>query len=543
MYLGSRPRRRSPRVTVILLLLILIATLAVHYIATYQPTWSQAFETTPTPTRSAQSYTAEAEAYIHLGQLDEAIAAYQRAVAVAPGDAMGYKRLAELFIWRERTVEALYHARQAVILEPSNAQTVAILCRALDWEAEYADALQACECALELDPKYAEGYAYLSEVDADVGNWSAARKNAQQAIDLNFQSMDAHRNLGYVLELQGRYKQAAQEYENAVFLQPRLAALYIGLGRTYRSLNKFTDAIDRLEHATRLEPANPVGYDQLGWTYYTAGQYSKAVDALERATQVDAEYTAAWGHLGLVNYLTQQYEKAIIDLERSIKLAEKDHMERVRRVVIVQPVAGGQDEVQPGVELLSGEFTPLDRRGATGLTATLTIAAPAAKVTPESGGTCGDTIASGLGRLVSSDVYTSEAALSGSGAPPPAGVATLDLNSGRLEVRLTGLPQPGGTPYEAQLKMWPAKTISLGPVQPDAQGNAAVEYTFDFNQLHPAPIETYYALGFSYIHLDQCDKGVPWLLKSLDIDSGQGNPAWQGLADCPQSQIPTPVPE
>jgi hypothetical protein len=42
-------------------------------------------------------------------------------------------------------------------------------------------------------------------------------------------------------------------------------------------------------------------------------------------------------------------------------------------------------------------------------------------------------------------------------------------------------------------------------------------------------------LGFSYAFLGQCDKAVPRLLDSLDIDPSPTNPAWQGLGECPEN--------
>ncbi len=80
--------------------------------------------------------------------------------------------------------------------------------------------------------------------------------------------------------------------------------------------------------------------------------------------------------------------------------------------------------------------------------------------------------------------------------------------------------------------MWPDETLSLGYFQPDSQGNASLNFTF--KDVRSAPVDYYTLLGFSYVFLDQCDKGVPWLLDSLDIDPSPSNPAWQGLVECPE---------
>lgn len=540
MYLGRRPRRSSPRLTILLLLLILLVILVWHYLSVYPPQWARPFAPPPTPTRSVQFYTAEAEAYFQQGQLSEAIVDYERVVNMVPDGAPAYQRLAELLILGERTIEAAYYAKQAVLLEPTNAKAVATLCRALDWEGEYGAALDACECAIELDGQSAEAYAYLSEVYADLGNWSAANKYARQALDLNYQSADAHRNQGYAYEVQGKYRQAVQFYENAITLRPRLVPFYISAGRMYRAISKFNEAIDRLERATRYDPTNPVGYTELGFTYYVAGQPNRALDILQRATKVDPEYPAAWGHLGLVNYALQQYEKTVTFLEQGVRLKEKEYLRQARRIAIL-----GQDAGQAGsgsaVDLLHAEFFPLYRRNADVLTATLALVPETTE--PEYGVElgCGQLIAADIRRELRGNVPM----LSAVGTPKATetlgttpvvtqvtGTATLDVNSGRLELRLHNLPQPTEMPYEVQLGMGQGKVLSLGYVQPDAQGNVTYQYTFDFGQILPAPVEYYYTLGFAYVHLGQCDKGMPWLRQALDKDSSPGNPAWQGLADC-----------
>ena len=550
MYLGSRPRRRSPRLTILLLLMILAATLFVHYIATYRPDWSKPFEPPPTPTRPASAYVAEAEAYYGEGQLDQAINSYQQAIALEPENAALHTRLAHFLILRERTAEAYGAARTAVQLAPSDPQALGALCRALDWEGLYARALEACECAIELQPNYAEAYAYLSEVYADVGNWSAARKYAQQAVDMNYQSADAHRNLGYAFEMQGRYAKAIESYENALYLQPRLATLYISAARNYRAVGKYKEAIDRLERVIRFDPNNPVAYDQLGWTYYLRGEYRRAAEYLEQATAIDPLYTPAWGHLGIVSYITQQYEDAIEYLRRAIDLAAVEYMDRARQLIIL----GLDASFDPprSFELLRGEFLPLERTDVNTLTAYLWPVAATKSVIGPPGETCGERIAAHLAVETFTPPPTPTAAPSDVTATPSVtatvqqGQAVLHVKERRLEVRLNDLGQPPGTPLEVQMLMWPGKTISLGNLEVDAVGNATFVYSFE--DTYPAPIEYYYSLGFAYIYLDQCAKGVPWLRVSLTIDSSAANPAWQGLDQCPAEDStdlprPTPAPE
>jgi hypothetical protein len=105
---------------------------------------------------------------------------------------------------------------------------------------------------------------------------------------------------------------------------------------------------------------------------------------------------------------------------------------------------------------------------------------------------------------------------------------------------LSDVPQPEGIPYEAQLLLGPDDKLSLGYFQPDAQGNATLDFVF--KDILPAPVDYYTLMGFSYVFLGQCQKGVPWLLDSIEVDPSATNPAWQGLADCPETPAPEETP-
>ena len=83
----------------------------------------------------------------------------------------------------------------------------------------------------------------------------------------------------------------------------------------------------------------------------------------------------------------------------------------------------------------------------------------------------------------------------------------------------------------------------MGYFQPDANQKAQVAVKFE--QELSAPVEYYYLLGLAYAYLDPplCEQAVPWLLKSLKIDSSGWSPAWAGLRICPSPDSPpTPIP-
>jgi tetratricopeptide (TPR) repeat protein len=354
--------------------------------------------------------------------------------------------------------------------------------------------------------------------------------------------MDAHHNMGYALEVQGRYAEAIEFYENAIKLAPNLFPLYIDAGRTYHiGLGDYEIAAERYKRAIKLNPFDPEGYDLLGWAYYFNGEYARAIDALEQSLSLDPAYVnpyrreSAWGHLGTIYYTRQNYEKAIEYLPKAIEVGENEFIRRARRVEIhteVETLTGPQS-----IPLLTGRFARLDNLN---YVAELQPVTYVADVEFDSEQSCGEAISQSIKNKKvlpgSTQVLSFTQVFSRTG-----GTARLDPASDSLFLELDNLPQSNTTPYEIQVTFWPNRTDSVGNFQPDGSQRARVNIQFE--EKLPAPIEYYYTLGLAYTYLGLCEQAVPWLLRSLEIDSSPYSPAWAGLRDCPSDKSPpTPIP-
>ncbi len=555
MYYRPQEKRRGPLLTFVLysLLICMLAVLAflvgiyIGYFDIETTTLAKQFEPTPTPTRPAILYIGDGDTYFAQGKLIEAIDAYEQAIQIDPSQDIPYIRQSRLLVYSRDTGKAVDRAAQAVVLNPNSPENLAFYCRALDWEARYAEALDVCACAIELDPNYAEAYTFMSEVYADTGNWHLAQVNAQKALDLNFQSMDAHHNMGYALEVQGRYPEAVKFYENAITLAPNLASLYIDAGRIYQNgLADYETASTRYKKAIKLNPFDPEGYDLLGWTFHFNGDYVQAINALEQSIAIDPNYVnpyrkeSAWGHLATVYYTRQNFENAIKYFPKAIEIAEGELLRRVQQIEIhsqFQTLTGPTDR-----PILRGRFRRSEQPNSLDYVAPLKQVNYATELSIETEQSCANLIAQSIQSetilLSPTESLTTTQVFS-----QATGTARLDPATGNLFLSLDHLPQPEITPYEIKVTFWPNRTDSVGYFQPGANGVAQVN--IQFQEKGQAPIEYYYQLGLAYVYLDtpQCDQAIPWLLRSLEIDSSGYNPAWAGLRICPSpNSPPTPIP-
>ena len=307
---------------------------------------------TPTPTRTAASYIEEGRAHFSAGKLVDAIRAYERGVAVAPGDARLGAELARIQAYssalltttaqkQTRLAEARQSVEAAIAANPDEASAYAVRTMVYDWsasvatdEAERERLLKEAETsavrALQLDPGSSLARAYYGELLLDQGNFvqafDLAEKAAADADPLDPTSMDIHRIFGTVLEAQSYYRQAIDEYLAASAIAPNFTYLYLLIGANYRQLAVkapsetdrrvlMNQALESFDRAARINEQlgiqDPTPYLSIGKTYLQDGEFFIAAINVERALAIDPSNPDIFGRLGIIFFKARNYESAV----------------------------------------------------------------------------------------------------------------------------------------------------------------------------------------------------------------------------------------
>jgi tetratricopeptide (TPR) repeat protein len=321
MYLDRdyKPRRRKSRWR--FWPLILMAVLAIHFY-NRPPEWinTTPLQPTPTPTRSAISWLAEAQRYEQSGDWTRAIATYQVAESLEPDNPDPLVAQSRLLVLLDDIPQAVQLARRAVDLAPEDADALNALARALDWQGEYDDAVDFALEAYLIEPSNADTLAILGEIYADVGNWVRSQEYLDQALEADPDNVLAHRNQAWLYERQGDYDLAIAAYNAAIERAPNRADLYIGKGLQYQALFMWDEAIEAYTQATEVNPNVAFTWDALGWGLYLSGDPLQALRVLRQAVEVDPADGNAQAHLGLVYYARRNYEDAVPALETGISI-------------------------------------------------------------------------------------------------------------------------------------------------------------------------------------------------------------------------------
>lgn len=158
------------------------------------------------------------------GELDRAIAEYQRAVELEPDNAAALNNLGTVLRDSGRLDAAIEAYHRAVALRPELPESYNNLAVALADRGEFEMALAACRKAIELRPDYIEANANLGVILCDLGAEDLAVEVCRRAVALQPDHAIAHCNLALVLLRLGQYEEGFRENEWRFLCNPKYRA-------------------------------------------------------------------------------------------------------------------------------------------------------------------------------------------------------------------------------------------------------------------------------------------------------------------------------
>jgi tetratricopeptide (TPR) repeat protein len=161
-------------------------------------------------------------AVYNLGRLEEAEAAYRRAIKLDPGQQQAQSNLGVTLARQGKLEEAIAH---------------------------FLKALESPALANESSTSIALGNAFYS-----LGRLEEAEAAYRRAIKLDPGQQDAQSNLGVTLARQGKLEEAIYHFRLAIAASPDFAAAHNNLGDGLRAQGKVEEAIEAYEGALRADP-------------------------------------------------------------------------------------------------------------------------------------------------------------------------------------------------------------------------------------------------------------------------------------------------
>ena len=267
------------------------------------------------------------------GNLDAALTAARKAVAVGPKNERAHLQLAALLKERGDVDGAITHLRQAAALEPNAPDTRLLLGRALAEkgrldeaagllgsaataqpesaaaatqlgfvlarQGKLEEAVASYRRALALDPASAEAHAYLGSALASQGQWDEAIEHFEAALGAKPDNAELHDRLGIALREKGRSEEALRHFREAVRLAPGLAIAHYNLARTLKQQGLLDEAVGHYRRAIALDPRLAAAHNGLGSALGALGRLAEAVREFREAIRLQPDYEEARNNLAL----------------------------------------------------------------------------------------------------------------------------------------------------------------------------------------------------------------------------------------------------
>ncbi|TQS30295.1 tetratricopeptide repeat protein [Microbispora sp. KK1-11] len=230
-----------------------------------------------------------AQLLARLGRREEALADFDRAVAIDPGFPDHYLDRGNLLFEMGRTDEAL---------------------------ADY-------ETAMRVSPPLPEAYYNRAEMRLAAGDLDGARADLDHVLDLDPGYLDAYVNRAGVLEMLGEHEAARRDVEAGLALDPGNAHLHGVLGQLETEAGRYAEAALAFDAALAADARLASAWANRATLRFETGDARGAVDDLTRAIELGEDAALYFNRATALDALGRGRE-ALLDLRRALALAPGD---------------------------------------------------------------------------------------------------------------------------------------------------------------------------------------------------------------------------
>ena len=278
----------------------------------------------PAPDR-ATAYNNLGVAWKAKGDLDQAIANYDRAIALAP-------RLANA-----------YNNRGA----------------ALGAKGDLDAAIRDFDHAIELDARLAKAHEYRSLALQSRGDLGGATRDLDEAIKLEPERAELFVFRGLLLDRQGDTTRSIADYDEAIRLNPGFAPAYNNRCNTWLIKEAYDQAAADCTVALKLDPELAQAHFNRGVLWVVANDFAKAKVEFDEAIRLKPEFAPAYKSRATLNFYSGQFDAAQADLTRAASLLHSDPYVAIWRYLAQARGGHAESAAKELAQSVSGDGQPV----------------------------------------------------------------------------------------------------------------------------------------------------------------------------------------
>jgi protein O-GlcNAc transferase len=256
-----------------------------------------------------------------LNRLDDALASYNRAVMLSPGDALACCNRGTLLGRLGRREEALASFDQAIAANAGYAEAHfnrGTLLRQLQRSDE---ALVSYDKAVAAAPGFLLAHLRRGTLLRELKQYQAALTSYTRALDLDPRSAEALSYRGAVLQETMQLDAALADYDKAIEFDPHFAEAYYNRGVIRQQANQADAAMADYDRAIELVPHFAEAHANRGALLQKREQFDAALTSYNKAIDLDPHFADALLNRGAVLMALDRWNEALASLDRAIALA------------------------------------------------------------------------------------------------------------------------------------------------------------------------------------------------------------------------------
>ena len=220
--------------------------------------------------------------------------------------------------------ESIRHYNKAIAIKPDYAEAYSNLGNTFQEQGNLEKAINAYNIAIDIQPKYADAYNNLGNTLHLQGRLDKAIDAYKQALNINPNLSDAFYNMGNALRQKGRIEEALTAYNNAIAMRPDHAEAHNNMGATLREQGKLKEAIESCKKAVQINPKHADAYNNMGVTLQQQGTLEAAIEAYKKAVQINPKHADAYNNMGVTLQQQGTLEAAIEAYKKALEI-EPNH--------------------------------------------------------------------------------------------------------------------------------------------------------------------------------------------------------------------------
>jgi tetratricopeptide (TPR) repeat protein len=267
--------------------------------------------------RSAESYLKKGLAMYRNGDLDGALACFDRAILANSRPSAAPQKGAGLLEFTDSPGER--PGRSIVVVDAFNALVYYNRGVVQSDMGRLRAAVDDFDAAIRMNPLYVDAYIRRGKCRQSMGDIDGSLADYSKAITLDPLSAYAYNNRGIARRAKQDIAGALSDFDMAISINPRLVDVYVNRGAARCMIDDLDGAIADLDKALSIDPLNSMAFNNRGKAWQLKGDFSKAMADFNRAIALDSNNAMAFANRGLIRLVQGHRPQAESDFERCVR--------------------------------------------------------------------------------------------------------------------------------------------------------------------------------------------------------------------------------